>query len=261
MLQFDGVNWNPVCSGTTSALNAMIRNGLGAVFAAGGKGTILRYDTLAAGWTPDSGGTTSTLYGLARAPAAFTGTLFAVGAGGTILHYDGTRWSTQTSGTSNTLYSVAKVPGLPADFAVGAGGTILHYDGLSWSAQASGTTNDLSFVTVLDSNDVYAIGAAGTVVHYNGKAWSLIPLTGVTANLRAVDWSVDTSGTTITGYFVVGDGGTILHSADGVTWTPQSSGTTNDLFGVTANTDSSVWAVGALGTMLYYDGTAWSKVR
>jgi len=35
------------------------------------------------------------LYGLARAPAAFNGTLFAVGAGGTILHYDGTAWSTQ----------------------------------------------------------------------------------------------------------------------------------------------------------------------
>jgi len=261
MLQFDGVNWNPVCSGTTSALHAMIRNGLGTIFAVGGAGTILQYDTISAGFNPQPSPTTSTLYGLARAPAAFLGTLFAVGAGGTILHYDGTSWSTQPSGTTNTLFSVGKVPGLPADFAVGAGGTILHYDGTSWTAQASGTTNDLSFVTVLDTNDVYAFGAGGTVVHYDGKQWSLIPITGVTATLHAVDFAVDTTTGAITDYFLVGDGGTILHSSDGVSWSPQSSGTTDDLFGVTVNTQSNAYAVGAMGTILHYGGTSWTKVR
>jgi NAD kinase len=107
------------------------------------------------------------------------------------------------------------VPFLPADFAVGAGGTILHYDGTSWTAQASGTTNDLYFVAVLDSSDAYALGAGGTVVHYDGTHWSLVPVSGLTATLRAAGVAVDTTGA-ITDYFVVGDGGTILHSSDGV---------------------------------------------
>ena len=133
--------------------------------------------------------------------------------------------------------------------------------GTTWTAQASGTTNDLSFVTVLDTNDVYAFGAGGTVVHYDGKQWSLIPITGVTATLRAVDFAVDTTTGAITDYFLVGDGGTILHSSDGASWSPQSSGTTVDLFGVTVSVPSNGYAVGALGTILHYNGTSWTKSR
>lgn len=260
MLRFDGVHWNPVCSGTTRDLHAMVRNGLGVVFAAGSDGTILQQDTITGAWSAQASGTTSTLYGIARAPAAIYGTLFAVGAGGTVLAYDGTSWSTKSSGTTSTLFSVTKLPGIPADFAVGAGGTILHYDGASWSAQASGTTNDLFFVVALDTNNAYALGAAGTVLHYDGKSWSAIPVAGLTVTLRAADVAVDTTGT-ITGYFLVGDGGTILHSSDAMRWSPQTSGTTNDLFGVTVNTDSNAYAVGALGTILHYDGKVWSKLR
>ena len=95
MLQPGGAGWTPVCSGTTSDLHAIVKNFLGALFVAGAGGTILQFDTTRGGWSAQPSGTTNTLYGLARAPAAFNGTLFAVGAGGTILHYDGTAWSTQ----------------------------------------------------------------------------------------------------------------------------------------------------------------------
>ena len=260
MLHLAGGNWNPVCSGTTSDLHAMTRNGLGIVFAVGANGTILKQDTVTGSWTGEVSGTTSTLYGLARAPGAIYGTLLAVGASGTVLGYDGAKWSTQSSGTTNTLSSVGKLPGVPVDFAVGAGGTILYYDGQSWRAQASGTTSDLFFLMVLDTNDVYAVGGGGTILHYHSATWTPIPVSGLTVTLRAADVAVDTTGV-ITDYFVVGDRGTILHSPDGVSWSPQSSGTTNDLFGVTVNTDSNAYAVGALGTILYYNGTAWSKVR
>ena len=261
LLHYNGVTWNPQCTGTTKPLYAIMVSYLGGLFLAGGDGTILQFDTLNGWWSFQTSGTTSSLYGLARAPAAINGTLVAVGAGGTILGYDGAKWSTENSGTTNTLNSVGKVPLLPADYAVGAGGTILHYDGLSWQAQSSGTTNDLHFVMVLDSTDIYAVGANGTILHSNGSTWSPIPVSGLTATLRAADISLDPTGTVITGFYVVGDGGTILHSADGVTWTAQSSGTTNDLFGLWVTSDSAAFAVGAGGTVLHYNGTAWSKVR
>ncbi len=261
LLHYNGVTWTPRCTGTTKPLYAITVSYLGGLFLAGRDGTILELDTLNGWWSFQTSGTTSSLYGLARAPAAFNGTLVAVGAGGTIVGYDGTKWSTETSGTTNTLFSVGKVPLLAADYAVGAGGTILHYDGLSWQAQSSGTTNDLHFVMVLDSTDIYAVGGNGTILHSNGSTWSPIPISGLTATLRAADISVDTTGTVITGFFAVGDGGTILHSFDGMTWTAQSSGTTNDLFGLWVTSDTAAFAVGALGTILHYDGKTWSRVR
>ena len=262
LLHYNGVSWNPQCTGTTQPLYAIMVSYLGGLFLAGRDGTILELDTLNGWWSFQTSGTRSSLYGLARAPAAVNGTLVAVGAGGTIVGYDGTKWSTETSGTTNTLFSVAKVPFLPANYAVGAGGTILHYDGVSWRAQSSGTTNDLHFVMVLDSTDIYAVGGNGTILHSNGSTWSAIPVSGApTATLRAADIALDSTGTVITGFFAVGDGGTILHSLDGITWTAQSSGTTNDLFGLWVTSDSSAVAVGALGTVLRYNGTAWSQQR
>ena len=261
LLHYNGVTWTPQCTGTTRPLYAITVSYLGGLFLAGRDGTILELDTLNGWWSFQTSGTTSSLYGLARAPAAINGTLVAVGAGGTIVGYDGTRWSTENSGITTTLFSVAKVPMLPANYAVGAGGTILHYDGLSWQAQSSGTTSDLHFVMVLDSTDIYAGGADGTLLHSNGSTWSRIAVSGLAATLHAADISLDTTGTVITGFFAVGDSGTILHSFDGVTWTTQSSGTTNDLLGLWVFSDSNAFAVGAVGTILHYDGTAWSRQR
>ena len=53
-------------------------------------------------------------------------------------------------------------------------------------------------------------------------------------------------------YISVGDNGTILTSSDGTTWTSRTSGTTNNLYGVTATTTtllapSSLTATGAAG--------------
>ena len=261
LLHYNGVSWTPQCTGTTKPLYAITVSYLGGLFLAGRDGTILEFDTLNGWWSFQTSGTTSSLYGLARAPAAINGTLVAVGAGGTIVGYDGTKWTTETSGTTDSLFSVGKVPLLPANYAVGAGGTILHYDGLNWQAQSSGTTNDLHFVMVLDSTDIYAVGGNGTMLHSNGATWSPIPVSGLTTTLRAADISVDATGTVITGFFAVGDGGTILHSFDGMTWTAQSSGTTNDLFGLWVTSDSEAFAVGALGTILSYNGITWSKLR
>jgi len=253
ILHYDGTSWSPRSSGTTNALYAMGPD----LVVVGAAGTIMQVNP-GVGWRAQASGTTNHLYGLARTPPG--GTIVVVGAAGTILHYTGTDWLAQGSGTSKTLYGVGKVPMAAENLAVGAGGTILHFDGANWSPQTSSTTNDLFGLLVLSGVDVYVLGAAGTLLHYNGTAWSPIPLVGVSVALRAIDAAFTPAGAA-TDFFLVGDGGTIMHSTNGSTWVQQTSGTTANLAGVGVVAPDDVFAVGAGGIILHYNGSAWSRQR
>ena len=58
-------------------------------------------------------------------------------------------------------------------------------------------------------------------------------------------------------YAAVGNSGTILTSPDGTSWTSRTSGTTEDLYGVTY-ANSTFVVVGTSGTILTSsDGTTW----
>jgi len=56
--------------------------------------------------------------------------------------------------------------------------------------------------------------------------------------------------------FAVGKYGTILHY-DGLSWTPQKSGTTSDIYAVWGASGENVFALGPSGVVLRYDGEAW----
>ena len=60
-----------------------------------------------------------------------------------------------------------------------------------------------------------------------------------------------------TDVFAVGADGTVLHY-DGETWSLQNSGTSETLYSVWGSGPANVFAVGAGGTLLHYDGRAWS---
>ena len=55
-----------------------------------------------------------------------------------------------------------------------------------------------------------------------------------------------------------GDIGTILHY-DGTAWSPYSSRTTLLLSAVWGNSGTDVFAVGYNGTIVHYDGTDWTR--
>lgn len=59
--------------------------------------------------------------------------------------------------------------------------------------------------------------------------------------------------------FAVGSGGTILFY-DGKAWTSMKSGTTNTLHAVWGSSGNDVYAVGNNGTVLHYDGSTWKAV-
>ena len=49
-------------------------------------------------------------------------------------------------------------------------------------------------------------------------------------------------------------------STDGLTWTAMNSGTTDNLFAVWGTSATNVFAVGANGTILRYNGAVWSRM-
>ena len=57
--------------------------------------------------------------------------------------------------------------------------------------------------------------------------------------------------------WVVGENGTIL-KWNGAAWSAQTSGTTQLLYGIWGSDANNIWAVGAGGTILKWDGSTWS---
>jgi hypothetical protein len=60
-------------------------------------------------------------------------------------------------------------------------------------------------------------------------------------------------------FFAAGEGGSI-HRRQGSFWTPMLVPTGKDLFAIFGESPSKVWAAGADGTVLHFDGVAWSAV-
>ena len=125
-----------------------------------------------------------------------------------------------------------------------------HYDGSAWRGVLGNRGAGLQAVWAKAPNSIFTVRILGNVDHYDGSTWTQTHVAN--ARLNAI-WGDSGS----PALFVVGSGGTILYF-DGATWQPQSSGITQDLFGVWGTSASDVYAVGAGGTILHYDGVSWS---
>jgi hypothetical protein len=218
---------------------------------------------------------------------------WAVGEAGAILHFDGATWSSAMSGMSRTLTGVAGRA--PDDvWIVGVQGLLLEWDAREqwWTPVASGSSLPLAAVAAGFDGSVgtfAAVGAGGTLVLNDGVTAGFVTkyvtdraLAGVSAGTPSFGFAVGEGGTIVAGAadgrtlqaspttrnlravfgrVIVGDGGTILRlAANGVDWMPDASGTTRDLAGVWGASDDDVWAVGAGGTILHWDGAVWSPV-
>lgn len=147
--------------------------------------------------------------------------------------------------------------------AVGANGSIFTTaDGTSWTSRPApaGFTSDLYAVTGYAANlnnpanpalRWVAVGAGGASIYStDGAAWAAgRPYNSSAPALRSL--------TQVAGTFVaVGDAGTILSGTDGISWTTRTSGTTNNLNGITHG--GIYVAVGDSGTILASaDGATW----
>ena len=133
----------------------------------------------------------------------------------------------------------------------------------AWQGQNSGTANYLRDVFALSNSDVWAV-AENNIDNNNiiftsdgGQTWNLATVQGIATNLKGI-WASSTNNV-----IAVGNGGIIKRctsscNAAGATFNDEASGTANDLIDIYGLDSSKIWAVGANGTILYYDGFSWS---
>lgn len=183
--------------------------------------------------------------------------VFAVGGGGLILHYDGTAWVRMTSGTSRDLYDVWG-SGASHVIAVGAEGTVLRYDGANWTpiSGLSALSNALS-VWGTSPTDFLVGSSQGYIHHYDGSAWSVSNWAQGGVN--------DLWGRSSTEVYAVHSGVVQANGGETPSWIARFDGNEwtgvrssyYSLSGITGASDGSLYAVGAYGTILAYEGTSW----
>ena len=284
---YDGASWSAMASGTTNNLNGVWGSSGSDVFAVGDNGTILHYDGSL--WNIMLSGTANDLDCIGGVSPS---SVFAGGAEGSSLYYDGNTWLAPDGGPHADAIWGSPAPHF---FAV-SGDSIWHHDGTAWREMLCDTHLHLEDVWGNSASDMFAVGYGtdeGVILHYDGKYWtqannSTVPYQGIWGSSPidvfvvggdydrdGVVWHYDGTGwsqmscpatghgfmevwgTSSSDVFAVGRGGTVVHY-DGSSWSTMSSGTTNDLLGVSGSSGSNVFAVGDAGTIIQYDGTRWT---
>jgi photosystem II stability/assembly factor-like uncharacterized protein len=286
ILYYDGSGWQKQHD-DSAHLNGVSAKSGNICLAVGSNETILQYDFDKNKWndvSPSRG--SQKLLGVSAADAA---NVWAVGENGAILYYDGSTWTDQLSGTTKHLRGVSAFDASHV-WAVGDGGTILFYNGTDWMPQNNtGIDKNIYSVSAVAKDGVCAVGDK-YAWFYNGSSWSTMGIKfngkGVAGTDRNNFWAVDgsknawiynsgswtehkdaadkslygISAFNLSGQahiWAVGDSGRIAASTDGgSSWTPETSGTTDNLKSVSALNQNTVWAVGLKGTILRR-GSGW----
>ena len=181
---------------------------------------------------------------------------------GRLHHFDGSAWKRVELPAGTPLLTWA-YGFSDADITfVGDAGAVLHFDGSAFTAQTTPTTENLWGVWGPAPNDLYAVGGSGrsggvpTLLHYDGAAWATVTLPALQkANVNAL---FKVWGTSATNVYAVGQRGTVLHF-DGIEWTEELVGASDDLISIWGTDASHVYAVGGRGNgiMSRFDGTEW----
>lgn len=282
-----GTSWTTETSGTTSLLTAVSCPTATTCVATGYSGTILVTTDATSGtgatWTAETSGTTNDLGGVSCAPG--TSDCFAAGAGGTILATTtatsgtGATWAAETSGVSNALDAVACTSNQACVVAggvrsslfrtsstqVGASPVLATTDGgTHWSVTRPGGPNKLNAVNCI-ATTCYAVGdtgpaggpgSSGNYVEKtsNGVSWSGIYSgpegTGALHDISCADalHCVAVGGQD---RYSGGAAASIVETNDGgTTWTSETPGTTQLLWGVACSSANDCTAVGFSGTII-----------
>jgi len=203
------------------------------------------------------------------APGSQQASFSATGQRTLVLHYDGTSWS-RSLNTENLsiLLSVGWSPQPSNSFAGGSGCNnppLLAEKNGTWTGMDTCHAGlHITSVAGLTGNDVWAVGTGpgptissgphAWIYHFDGTAWGTSFTEGDATHPPSI---TAVAPRTAEDVIVVGKNGRILRHA-GQQWNEQTSPTTNDLYDVWADPNgTSVFAVGAAGTVVYTNAAAW----
>jgi hypothetical protein len=160
--------------------------------------------------------------------------------------------------------------------------TIVNWNGTAWQATpvaGACTGQDLTGVATLSTAEAWAVGKryrpacanSGnyryTVMKWNGSSWSLLTPASSPAipsdaagntDLNAISM-IDSNGNGAADFgFAVGNTGTVL-SYNGSTWAASSSGSVDNLLGVSVVSANEAWIATSAGKILKWNGSSWSQ--
>jgi len=214
-------------------------------------------------WTALTNPSSADLY----AATYYNGVYLAAGAGGTILYStDAITWTQQTSNTTGNLYAIG-INGIGGYVAAGQGGAVItSVDGKTWTALtplSAANGHDLRGVAYGNLTWV-VVGDGGTLLtSTDGTTWTAPISLASTINLKSVAYgvNVDPATNTVIGYIFVaiGDNGVLVTSADGVTWTQSTIGSTTNPNLKSVTFGRQFIAVGDSGSIFTSrNGTTWT---
>ena len=242
VLRYDGSRWTRE-EAPPGVMRAIWAASPSDVFVASGKGTVVHHDGTA--WSDQPTGSALPLNAIW---GSGPDDVFAVGNVGRIVHYDGSSWSTQPSGTGAFLESVWVAA--PDDaWAGGDDGVLLHYDGAAWSSVEVPTDGVIGTLWGSGPRDVYAISSED-LLHFDGTRWAAVS--------DAPEAMLDAASIGPTALFghgprdidFTGAKGALFHF-DGVTWTPQDTGTAIYLHDGWSLPSGEAFLVGPCGAILH----------
>lgn len=293
LLHFTGDKWQPVVSPTNNALWSVWGTSASDVWAVGDRATVLHYDGQS--WTPYSiaadpnGGACSTSAQCLSGQACDTGagvckgtpigSLYAVwgtgaddvwmvGGSGTVLHKSGgnlTRLHPPNMPAYNSLlHGVWGTGG--SIWTIGAGGVVNKFDGTNWSTATIGdaTTTILTTITGTDANNIFVGALDGALRHFSGGSWMTVSpfanngIYGLWAqgtDVYAVGEVLYTDAAGADGTKRMG----AVKKWNGTMFTDVPGALPVTLFGVWGTAANNLFMVGASGTVVRYDGSAFTS--
>lgn len=267
VLHFDGREWSTSVSGLDLNLLAVWAGARDDVWAVGDYQPVLHYDGRAwseviTGAEPEGTGGAGGVIGFGPDDVWSCSPIRG------LEHWDGSTWTD------------ADAPRLPAwnvwgrasddVWAVGPGGSAQHWDGRAWSRVPSGVDRRLRGVWASAPNDAWLVGDTGAILHWDGV--SLSPITPVTPNHELYGvWASGPDDAWAVGFFRTDVGSSIEQRTmivhwDGASWSVSPSGILGPsysmhLHAVWGARADEVWAVGGEGTILRWNGLAWTSVE
>jgi len=274
----DDVNWGDTVNGPDRPITDVAYAGDDTYVAVGHSGIVMRWRPFK-GWHGVPSGTTTDLNSVATAG---DGNAWAAGDAGTVIQITGDQVTPVENGISSDLNGAASL-GTSALF-VGTAGLAVQVSPDAFVEEETSTLMTLNDVWLNTDGSGFAVGNAGTITARTTEGqWSTQP-SGTTYILHAVTgqgdhawaagdhgillhwngetWTKEQASINLSGKYLyglwadenadvlaVGWLGTVLRRVDG-SWIPEDSQTSNVLESITGGDDGAVWVVGRKGTVL-----------